>query len=180
MRVSLTMTRHRLARAALLAVPVLATGCGLAGTTPERGAAMLFAVGDCVSVPAGTPSDPGVDRATRVPCGVDPSYTVGALADAAGTCPSAEYQHLPADLADPSTARLCLVPNLVAEHCYELGMPAGMVQRTDCTVRNSPGVTVQVTHRLEVRDTSACPAEIGHYAWPYPSPARTYCTRTLN
>lgn len=175
------MTRFRLLAAALLAVPVLAAGCS-GGADPERGAAMVFAVGDCVSVPAATPTAPEVTRAGRVSCDVDPSYTVGAIADGTGACPSAEYQHLPAELADPSTARLCLVPNLVANHCYELGMPAGMVELADCTARTErgPGVMVQVTQRLDVRDGSACPAETGHYAWPYPSPARTYCTRTVH
>ncbi|MFN6549011.1 hypothetical protein ACP6C7_06650 [Mycolicibacterium septicum] len=175
------MTRNRLLVAALIAVPLLAGGCS-AGAEPGRGAAMVFAVGDCVSVPATTPAAPEVTRAGRVSCNVDPSYTVGAIADGAGKCPSAEYQHLPAELADPSTARLCLVPNLVANHCYELGMPAGMVELTDCTARaeRGPGVMVQVTQRLDVRDGSACPAETGHYAWPYPSPARTYCTRTVH
>ncbi|WP_135459261.1 hypothetical protein [Mycobacterium sp. DL99] len=175
------MTRNRFLVAALLAVPVLAAGCGM-GAEPERGAAMVFAVGDCVSVPATTPAAPEVTRAGKVSCNVDPSYTVGAIADGTGTCPSAEYQHLPAEIADPSTARLCLVPNLVASHCYELGMPAGMVALADCTARTDrgPGVTVQVTQRLDVRDGSACPAETGHYAWPYPSPARTYCTRTVH
>ncbi|MGV0809496.1 hypothetical protein [Mycolicibacterium setense] len=175
------MTRNRLLVAALLAVPVLAAGCA-AGTGPERAAAMVFAVGDCVSVPAATPEDPEVTRADEVSCDVDPSYTVGAIADGTGACPSAEYQHLPADTADPSTARLCLVPNLVANHCYELGMPAGMVELADCTARKErgPGLTVQVTQRLDVRDGSACSADTGHYAWPYPSPARTYCTRTVH
>lgn len=175
------MTRNRTLVAALLAVPVLAAGCS-GGADPERGAAMVFAVGDCVSVPAATPAAPEVTRAGRVSCDTDPSYTVGAIADRTGACPSAEYQHLPAALADPSTARLCLVPNLVANHCYELGMPAGMVELADCTARTErgPGVMVQVTQRLDVRDGSACPAETGHYAWPYPSPARTYCTRTVH
>lgn len=175
------MTRNRLLVAALLAVPVVAAACGTPAE-PERAAAMVFAVGDCVSVPATTPARPAVARAGKVSCDVDPSYTVGAIADQAGACPSAEYQQLPAQLADPSTARLCLVPNLVANHCYELGMPAGMVELADCAVRTEgdPGVMVQVTQRLDVRDGAACPAETGHYAWPYPSPARTYCTRTVH
>lgn len=173
------MTRHRLGLA-LLAVPALLaamTACGQHG--PERGAVMVFSVGDCVSVPATTPSSPDVVRATAVDCAVDPSYTVGAVADDAGECPSREYQHLSADVADPSTARLCLVPNLVADHCYELGMPAGMVELADCAEPARPGLLVQVTRRLDVRDQSACAGEAGQFTWPYPSPARTYCTRTL-
>ncbi|MDH6196490.1 hypothetical protein M2272_003133 [Mycobacterium frederiksbergense] len=172
------MTRSRFLIAAAFAVPVLAAGCAAGGAESERGAVMAFSVGDCVSIPATTPAAPEVTRASKVSCNVDPSYTVGAIADGRGTCPSAEYQHLPADIADPSTARLCLVPNLVANHCYELGMPAGMVELADCAERG-PGVLVQVTQRLDVRDGSACPTETGQYAWPYPSPARTYCTRTV-
>jgi hypothetical protein len=170
------MTRNRALVAVLIAVLAFAVGCGT--TQSVRNAAMIFAVGDCVSFPAGTPSAPDVARATKVACSADPSYTVGAVADAAGACPSDEYQHLPAALADPSTARLCLVPNLVTYHCYELGAPAGVVGLADCTSRGD-GVLVQVTQRLDVRDGATCPKASGEYAWRYPSPARTYCTRTL-
>ncbi|MDV3123984.1 hypothetical protein M1247_03575 [Mycobacterium sp. 21AC1] len=173
------MTRIRARVAAVVAVSLLAAGCGLHGEDPERGAAMSFAVGDCLSVPAGTPSVPQVVRAGKVDCNADPSYTVGAVADGSGDCPSTEYQHLPAEFADPSTARLCLVPNLVAEHCYELGLPAGVMELADCADRGQ-GVLVQVTQRLDVRDKAACPSATGHFAWPYPAPARTYCTRTVH
>ncbi|MFV8172596.1 hypothetical protein [Mycolicibacterium peregrinum] len=84
------MTRNRLL-VALLAVPVLAAGCS-GGADPERGAAMVFAVGDCVSVPAATPAAPEVTRAGRVSCDTDPSYTVGAIADGSGACPSCNSQ----------------------------------------------------------------------------------------
>ncbi|MHC9295187.1 hypothetical protein ACRCUN_22210 [Mycobacterium sp. LTG2003] len=171
------MTRGRVL-VALLAVLLAASGCGLRGAEPQRGAVMVFAVGDCVRVPAGTPSAPEVVRAAEVDCSTDPSYTVGAIADGNGACPSSEYQHLPAEYADPSTARLCLVPNLVADHCYELGLPAGVVELADCADRGQ-GVLVQVTQRLDVRNQAACPTAAGQFAWPYPSPARTYCTRTV-
>ncbi|MGV9801345.1 hypothetical protein ACWDTP_25200 [Mycobacterium sp. NPDC003449] len=172
------MVRNRILIAALIAMVALASGCGLRGSQPERAVGTVFAVGDCVSIGPGTPAAPQVSRANKADCGTDPSYTVGALADAAGACPSDEYQHLPARYADPSTARLCLVPNLVADHCYELGAPAGVVALADCTARG-PGVLVQVTQRLDVRDQAACTVAAGQFAWPYPSPARTYCTRTL-
>lgn len=171
------MTCIRSRVAVVIAVPLLAAGCSLHGD-PERGAAMSFAVGDCLDVPAGTPSAPQVARADKVACSADPSYTVGAIADGSGACPSVEYQHLPTQFADPSTARLCLVPNLVADHCYELGLPAGVMELADCTHRGQ-GVLVQVTQRLDVRDESACPSATGLFAWPYPAPARTYCTRTV-
>lgn len=140
---------------------------------------MVFAVGDCVEIPAGTPAAPGPLKASKVNCTADPSYTVGATTDSAGSCPSNEYQHLPTQYADPATSRLCLVPNLVADHCYVLDMPIGVVQRADCADRRQAGLLVQVTQRLDVRDQQACPSDVGEFAWPYPSPPRTYCTLTI-
>ena len=136
----------------------------------------MFAVGDCVEIPS---SAPDTLRAKRVGCTADPSYTVGAIADASGSCPSVEYQHLPTQFADPSTARLCLVPNLVADHCYVLDVPIGVLQRADCADRGQRGLLVRVTQRLDVRDQQACQSGAGQYAWPYPWPPRTYCTLTM-
>ena len=137
-----------------------------------------LAVGDCVVV---TASPPDAVQTRRSSCADDPSFTIGALADTSGSCPTTEYQHFPAPAADRVTAGLCLVPNLVADHCYRLGMPIGVVERAACTDPRGggpdSGVLVQVTQRLDVHDQSACPA--GGYAWPYPAPARTYCTATL-
>lgn len=128
-------------------------------------------------------ADPLGDTPTQVKavsssCAADPSYTVGATTDATGDCPTAEYQHMPAQYAEPSTARLCLVPNLLANNCYLMEMPIGLVEKADCTDRGQ-GVLVQITRRLDVRDQAACPAVAGAYAWPYPAPARTYCTQTV-
>jgi hypothetical protein len=170
-------------RWALIAVVMLLAaavgGCGLRGEPMAREGAAVFAVGDCVAIPAGTPSAPSTVKAAKVACSADPSYTVGATTNSAGTCPSNEYQHLPTQFADPGTSRLCLVPNLVADHCYVLEMPIGMVQRADCSDRQQQGLLVQVTQRLDVRDQQACPSSVGEYAWPYPSPPRTYCTLTI-
>lgn len=163
---------------ALMAMLAAVAGCGLRDAPVEYGAATVFAVGDCVAVPAAPPSAPEMLRARKVDCTADPSYTVGAVTNTAGDCPSTEYQQLPTQFAEPQTARLCLVPNLVADHCYELEMPVGVVELADCTDRGR-GVLVQVTRRLDVRDQFACPSQPGQFAWPYPSPARTYCTRTL-
>ncbi|CAJ1586724.1 hypothetical protein [[Mycobacterium] wendilense] len=142
-----------------------------------------LAVGDCVVVDD-TDSDPATPevQARRADCQADPSFTVGALATSTGECPSSEYQHFPGPAADRVTASLCLVPNLVAEHCYRLGVPIGLMERADCASNPADpdaGLLVQVTRRLEVRDQHACPAVSGQYAWPYPSPARTYCTATI-
>ena len=149
----------------------------------EERTAQNFAVGDCVVVsPSGPSAAPNLVRAARSSCAVDPSYTIGATTAASGSCPSAEYQRFPAPAADQPTAALCLVPNLVADHCYQLEMPVGVVTRADCATTPSgpdPGVLVQINQRLDVRDQAACPTANGHYAWPYPAPARTYCTQTL-
>jgi hypothetical protein len=160
----------------LAALLALVSGCGLRTEAPQRAGAHVFTVGECVEIPS---SAPGTLRASRVDCTADPSYTVGAVADESGACPSVEYQHLPTQFADPSTARLCLVPNLVANHCYVLDVPIGVVQRADCTERGQRGLLVQVTQRLDVRDQQACQSAAGQYAWPYPSPPRTYCTLTM-
>ena len=174
------MTRSRHARfsiAVAVAVVAMAAGCGLRPEPLPRASMDVFEVGDCVEIPASTPDTAASLRAEKVPCSVDASYTVGATANDAGLCPSKEYQHL--SEADPTTSRLCLVPNLVANHCYVLDMPIGVVQRADCTERGQDGLLVQITQRLDVRDQQACPAEAGQFAWPYPSPARTYCTLTV-
>jgi len=177
------MSRSPKVRWALVAVVILLAaavgGCGLRHEALAREGATVFAVGDCVEIPGGTPSAPATLKATKVACSADPSYTVGATTDSAGTCPSNEYQHLPTQFADPGTSRLCLVPNLVADHCYVLDMPIGVVQRADCSDHRQQGLLVQVTQRLDVRDQQACPSNVGEYAWPYPSPPRTYCTLTI-
>jgi hypothetical protein len=166
----------RWALVAAVAVLLAVSGCASRAEAPQRAGANLFAVGECVDIPSTAPQPL---RANRVACTADPSYTVGALANESGACPSIEYQHLPTQFADPSTSRLCLVPNLVADHCYVLDVPIGVVQRADCAERGQQGLLVQVVQRLDVRDQQACPSAAGQYAWPYPSPPRTYCTLTI-
>ncbi len=175
------MTRCRQARwlVVLAAMVAVVSACGPRHEPAERAAVSMFAVGDCVEIPAGTSAAPGTMRAVKVSCAEDPSYTVGATANSSGVCPSNEYQHLSTDFVDPTTARLCLVPNLVANHCYVLDVPIGVVARADCADRGQQGLLVQVTARLDVRDQTACPSDAGQYAWPYPSPPRTYCTLTI-
>ncbi|OFJ53490.1 hypothetical protein [Mycolicibacterium grossiae] len=175
------MRRHARWATVVAAVAVILTmaGCGARPEPVQRATMDVFEVGDCVALPPTTPGDPGTLRAEEVSCAQDPSYTVGATANDAGACPSKEYQHLAADYVDPTTSRLCLVPNLVASHCYVMELPVGVVERADCTDRNQQGLLVQVTQRLDVRDQRACPTAAGQYAWPYPSPARTYCTLTI-
>lgn len=182
---SLPVPRNKLV--ALTATLVVAVGAvaavvGLhqARIAVEQDMSRPVAVGDCVVVTADAHD---AVQTRRSNCAEDPSYTVGAMTDAAGSCPTTEYQHFAAPVADRATAGLCLVPNLVADHCYRLAMPIGVVEKAACTEprTGSPdtGLLVQVTQRLEVHDQGACPAGGGSYAWPYPSPARTYCTATL-
>ena len=169
------MTGDRGLLAAIGVTLTLVAGCA---PVPDRGSGPVFAVGDCVAVPVANAPAARIVRADKVTCDTDPSYTVGAVASVGAECPSSEYQHLSASLADPATARLCLVPNLITDHCYEMGMPVGVVELADCGTRGK-GVLVRVTQRVDVRDGSVCPAAPGEFAWPYPSPARTYCTRTV-
>jgi hypothetical protein len=187
----MTPPQPRYARRVLAVVAVVVATAAVAGTATflhHSRLAMSFeqaqpaSVGDCVVVAAPAPESVVTRRAS---CADDPSYTVGAMADLSGSCPSREYQHFPAPAADRLTAGLCLVPNLVADHCYRLGMPIGIVERAECVqprdgLDNSAGsgVLVQVTRRLDVHDQHACPSAGGSFAWPYPSPARTYCTST--
>jgi hypothetical protein len=173
------MTRWWILVAVVATALAAVSGCAKPPQTPQYAGASMFAVGDCVTIPAGSPTAPDTLHATKVSCAADPSYTVGAVANAAGSCPSPEYQHLATEFVDASTAKLCLVPNLVAAHCYELGVPMGTLQLADCSQRGQQGLLVQITARLDVRDQRACPSEGGQYAWPYPSPARTYCTQTI-
>lgn len=175
------MTPRHASRAVLVAILGLAlalAGCAAAHEAPRAGS-KVFTVGDCVAIPSTDPAALETLRASDVACTADPSYTVGALADDTGLCPSNEYQQVPSEFADDATAKLCLVPNLVANHCYVMEMPIGVMERAECTDRDQQGVLVQVTQRLEVRDQAACPSDVGHFAWPYPSPARTYCTLTV-
>lgn len=174
------MTRVQMVLFAVVgAVTLVLSGCSPHAAEPERGLAKVFSVGDCVAIPAQAPGAPDTLTADKVSCTADPSYTVGAVANSSGSCPSTEYQHVPTQFADPATSRLCLVPNLVADHCYVMDMPIGMLALADCAERGQQGLLVQVTQRLDVRDQKACPAAAGQYAWPYPSPARTYCTLTI-
>jgi hypothetical protein len=173
------MTPRRTPRAVLLAMLCLVlslSACGLVAEPSPRAGTKVFGVGDCVEIPS---TAPDTLHADAVDCSADPSYTVGALANDAGLCPSNEYQQMPSEFADDATSRLCLVPNLVADHCYVMEMPIGVMVRADCTDRDQQGVLVQVTQRLDVRDQQACPSDVGHFAWPYPSPPRTYCTLTV-
>src|SRR3982751_5538374 len=92
--------------AAVMALIAFLSGCTKPADEPPRAATNVFAVGECVAIPSGSPLTKDSLHATKVSCSVDPSYTVGAVADGAGVCPSPEYQHLPGQLADASTAKL--------------------------------------------------------------------------
>jgi hypothetical protein len=174
-------------RLVVLGVTVMVAAATIVGVTAlnrarvafEEEHARSFEVGDCVVVPS---SEPNTVRAQRASCTEDPSYTIGATVTASGECPAQEYQRFPAPVADEATAALCLVPNLMAEHCYLMQLPVGAMQRADCDateVDPAGGLLVQVTQRFDVRDQRMCPNDGNQYVWPYPSPQRTYCTTTI-
>ena len=82
-------------RSTLLFVAVAATvlastnACAKPAAVAQHGGASVFSVGDCVKIPAGNPLTADSLHAAKVSCAVDPSYTVGAVADAAGDGPRA-------------------------------------------------------------------------------------------
>ena len=83
------MTRRTSRLAALFGVLVVATALvGCAGRQPDIAAATVFAVGDCVQIPAGPTPAPEPARASAVACTADPSYTVGATTNADRRRPS--------------------------------------------------------------------------------------------
>src|SRR6478752_2174662 len=127
-----------LGAAVVVAAGTVATGMALnrSRVAFEEAHTRPLAVGDCVAVTA-TPPDAVQTR--RSSCADDPSYTIGAIANASGSCPTAEYQHFPAPGADRVTAGLCLVPNLIADHCYRLEMPIGVVERAESTDSRTGG-----------------------------------------
>ncbi|CAN5358825.1 hypothetical protein BH11ACT7_BH11ACT7_00890 [soil metagenome] len=174
-------------RLVVLGVTVMVAAATIVGVTALNRARVAFVeqhansfeVGDCVVVPS---TELNTVRAKRASCDEDPSYTIGATVTASGDCPSQEYQHFSTSGADETTAKLCLVPNLVAEHCYLMQLPFGALQRADCataTVNPAGGVLVQVTQRFDVHDQRMCANDGNQYVWPYPSPQRTYCTTTI-
>src|SRR5262245_43212327 len=99
-----------------------ATGTALAlSLSSARAQHAEFRVGDCVLV---SPNASGELHSTRTGCGTDVSFTVGALAKGPDDCQ--RYDRFQSPFADAATESLCLVPNLVAGHCYRFGVPLGM------------------------------------------------------
>ncbi|CAN5508602.1 hypothetical protein BH11ACT6_BH11ACT6_31060 [soil metagenome] len=179
--------RRQERRLVVLGVTVMVAAVSIVGVTALNRArvafddehARSFSVGDCVTVPSAKPNEV---RAQRASCTADPSYTIGATTSAAGDCPTLEYQRFATDVSDDATAGLCLVPNLVTDHCYLMQLPIGALQLADCettAVDPAGGVLVQITQRLDVHDQSACPNDGNQYVWPYPAPERTYCTTSI-
>lgn len=153
------------------AVVVAAIVGSTAFAVDDTPASDTIGVGDCVVIP---PLKTDAMHATKQPCSADVSFTVGALADS-GTCPG-RYHHFPTPFADPETATLCLVPNLVVDHCYSYGIPSDMVDLVDC---EDPTANFRVTAAFDADDATLCPDVKDHYAWTYSAPARTYCTVSI-
>ncbi|OBI49745.1 hypothetical protein A5707_16115 [Mycobacterium kyorinense] len=129
-----------------------------------------YRVGDCVVV---EPTSGGELHTTRTGCDTDPSFTVAKLADRAGDCAANGYDRFRPPIADAATAKLCLVPNLVAGHCYRLGTAVGVWDLSNCADRGP--TTIKVSSRLETDNAQACSSDGYLPARTYPSPPRTYC-----
>jgi len=158
--------------AAIAALVFAATGTAIAlslngGHKPQAESR----IGACVSV---TPDAQGELHSIRTKCDTDLSFTVGALAKGPDDCQ--RYDRFQAPFADAETSRLCLVPNLVAGHCYRFGVPVGMWDPVDCS--KAGPAAIRVIKRVDVNDTNACPDEKYKFAMTYSSPDRTYCTES--
>ena len=132
--------------------------------------ALGYQTGDCVVV---EPTAGGELHTRATGCGTDPSFTVAGFADQAGTCSPQGYERFRSPLADGVTGELCLVPNLVAGHCYRFGVAVGIWNVSDC-VSAVPAV-IKVEKRLDTDDARACSPRSQLPARVYPAPQRTYC-----
>ena len=74
------------------------------------------------------------------------SFTVASLASGADDC--RQYNRFRTPFADATTERLCLVPNLVAGHCYRFGVPLGMLDPVSCD--GAGPATFRVTKTIEI------------------------------
>jgi hypothetical protein len=165
--------RARWPRIILLVAVLLAAGVGVASAMATSHRHGTYHPGDCVVV---APSTGGELHATGAACDTDPSFTVAKLADRTGGCApdgSNAYDRFAPPFADAGTGRLCLVPNLVAGHCYRLGAAVGVWNLVDCV--GAETATIKVTKRLDADDARACVPESRLPARTYPAPPRTYC-----
>jgi hypothetical protein len=152
---------------------MLAAGIGAAALVITHHRNGTYHAGDCVVV---APSAAGELHATEAACDTDPSFTVAKLADRTGACApdgSDGYDRFGPPVADSGTGRLCLVPNLVAGHCYRLGVAVGVWNLVDCA--GAGAATIKVTKRLDADDARACVPQSQLPARTYPAPPRTYC-----
>ncbi|WP_349319015.1 LppU/SCO3897 family protein [Mycolicibacterium canariasense] len=133
-------------------------------TTAAKQEITSFLVGDCVALGAD-----GKD-VHRTDCGVDPSFTVGAVLDSDRACANANYISYDWTLDHRAVGRLCLVENLTAGHCYHPTADGKNLEQTDCTTTDDKAYKV-----IQRFDSAAaqCPADATTYS--YPKPVRTYC-----
>ncbi|MEZ0362602.1 hypothetical protein ACAG26_02700 [Mycobacterium sp. pUA109] len=160
----------RLALVAAVVAAVLVSGVAVAAWRATGHRHDAYRPGDCVVVEASTG---GELHASRARCDTDPSFTVAKLANPAGGCAPSGYDRFAPPSADDRTGHLCLVPNLVAGHCYRLGVAVGVWNLVDCT--GAGPATIRVTQRLDTDDARACAAGDQLPARSYPAPPRTYC-----
>lgn len=154
---------------------VVVAGCTAAGPAAQQDSETASApvpVGECVALHGDGRAD--ALSAAVAGCSGGMSYTVAAHTDAAGNCPSpADGTVFVEPFADRRTARLCLVPNLLAGQCYTFGIPTGIYDQTACA--DAGAAAIRIEKRFEVSDELAC-ADLGPSpAMVYRSVPRTYC-----
>jgi hypothetical protein len=155
-------------------VAALATAaCDLQRSTGSDAAQQttIYTIGDCVTLTVSGSGDPNISKAD---CGVDPSYTVGAVVQADAACSSPNYERYLLTVNSTTIGSLCLAENLTVGHCYQLDPTGRTLKLVDCAVA---GKGDEVAERLDnISDATQCPPNTTSYS--YPTPARTYCLTT--
>lgn len=128
-----------------------------------------YAIGDCLVL---TKSGIGVED-SAVECSEDPSYTVASRQDAGSGCPNDNYVTYEVTVRGDTVSKLCLVENLVVDHCYESELVSNVTKLVDCK-SSMVGNQFKVLSRQDSSD-GACAEEAVVVSYPDPAPGRTYC-----
>ncbi|MBI3226573.1 MAG: hypothetical protein HYZ39_16105 [Mycolicibacterium cosmeticum] len=128
-----------------------------------------YHVGDCIVMVSAGPENKADVR--RSECATDPSYTVGAVYDNDRPCDNANYAGYDWVVEDKTVVRLCLVENLLVDHCYRTSPETQITELLDCA--GAGGNAMRVVRRSDSIDTTTCPQDSDAYI--YLSPPRSYC-----
>lgn len=138
-------------------------------TRDARAELAEYHVGDCVVLVSAGPANAADIR--RSDCATDPSYTVGAVYDDDRPCANANYAGYDWTVEDETVARLCLVENLLVDHCYRSPSESQITELLDCA--DAGDDAIRVVRRSDSVDMATCPDASDSYI--YLTPARTYC-----